>query len=163
MVGKWLAPAGRASDGGWSRTYRPSESLAAAPAPEEATRLALGVGYPDVRARLGLGHGWAVEAKVAFDDGLQVYSGCLGWAFAALGPLAVVAGAEGGWARFDGVDTLSGDGSYAQAYLGLEYPFARRLRVTVDAGPAWLSANAGGHSYSSTDLIYNTALYFYLF
>jgi hypothetical protein len=129
----------------------------------DPTRLALGVGYPDLRARLGLGLGWNVEAKAAFADGEQVYAGRAFWDFADLGPLKVMAGGEGGWTRFDGIDTVNGTGYYGEAFVGLEYPFAHRLRLSVDVGPAWLQAGAEGQSVSSTELIYSTALYLFVF
>jgi hypothetical protein len=129
----------------------------------DLSAFAVGVGYPDVRLRFGLGQDWSLEAKGAFAQGLQIYSGRVSWDFAALGPLRAMAGAEGGWAKFDGLDSISGDGAYAGGFLGLEYPLARRLRVTVDIGPAWLQASSQNHSLSAVDVIYNTALYFYLF
>ena len=135
---------------------------AASGAEPPPSRLALGVGYPDVRVRYSLAQRWNVEAKAAFADSLQIYSGRLSWNLADLGPLKVLAGGEGGWAKFDGVDSISGNGSYAQAYAGLEYPFAGRLRVSVDLGPAWIQAAADGANYSTTVLVYNTALYLYI-
>ncbi len=126
-------------------------------------RFALGIGYPDLRARLALGRKVDAEAKFAFGDGIQVYSARLHWNFADLGPLKLTAGAEGGYVRFDGVHTISGTGALGSGFLGIEYPFAGRLRLNADVGPAWLQASSGGRSHSTTELIYNTALYFYLF
>jgi hypothetical protein len=125
--------------------------------------LALGVGYPDLRARMGLSERVDGELKFAFGEGVQVYSGRLYWNFADLGPLRFTAGAEAGWLKFDGVDTLSGTGVVASGFFGLEYPFAKRFKLSLDAGPAWMQASAEGQTFASTDIVYNTALYFYLY
>lgn len=138
-------------------------SDAAVPPTDTLSQFAFGVGYPDLRMRVGLGPDWNLEAKAAFGQGLQVYSGRLFWDFVQVGPLKVLAGGEAGWAHFDDVDSISGDGAYGEAFAGLEYPFSRRFRLSVDVGPAWLHASAQGQTYSSTDVIYNTALYFYIF
>jgi hypothetical protein len=142
----------------------PVQPPAAAPAPTaDMSSLAVGVGYPDLRLRFGLGPHWSLEAKGAFAQGLQIYSGRVSWDFGHVGPLRALLGAECGWAKFDGLDSISGNGVYGEGFAGLEYPFARRLRLTVDVGPAWLQASAQDHSLSTVDVIFNTALYFYLF
>lgn len=126
-------------------------------------RFALGMGYPDVRARLALGAGWDLEGKAGLEQGIQVYSGRLYWNCLDLGPLKAELGAEGGYAQFNGVDTLDGNAVIMGGFVGLEYPFARRLRVSVDVGPAYIQASSQGYSYSTTEIVYNTALYLYLF
>jgi len=138
--------------------------MTSAPVERRPERFAVGLGYPDIRARVALGYGWDVEAKFAFEQGIQVYSGRLYWNFLDFGPVKVVAGAEEGFARFDaGLYSINGTGSFTEGFLGLEYPFARRLSLSIDAGPARIQATSEGFSYSSTQLIYNTALYIYLF
>lgn len=141
----------------------PAPTPAATPQDADLSSLAVGVGYPDVRLRLGFGDGWNAEAKGAFGEGLQIYSGRLYWDFAKVGPLLAMAGAEAGVAEFANVDSVTGSGFYGEAFVGLEYPFAHRLRLSVDAGPARLQAASGGQTYASTDVIFNTALYFYFF
>jgi hypothetical protein len=128
-----------------------------------AGSFALGVGYPDLRARVGLASRVDTEFKFAFSQNIQIYTARLILKLSEVGPLNVTAGLEGGWARFDGLDQVSGNGSVAAAFVGLEYPFARRLRLSVDLGPAWLKVNDNAVSYDSTVLVYDTALYFYLF
>jgi hypothetical protein len=126
-------------------------------------RFALGLGYPDVRARVALGYGVNLDAKFAFEQGIQVYSGRLAWNFYDLGPFKTMVGAEGGYALFNGVDSLNGNAVVFEGFLGLEYPFARRLRLSVDAGLASIQASSMGSTDTTTDIIYNTALYIYLF
>lgn len=158
LAAGFVSPLTLAAEGDDSTTVPPP---VAAPAPE---RCAVGLGYPDVRLRVALIDGIDVEAKFAFEQGIQVYSGRLYWNFWNLGPLIVVVGAEEGYARFDGgYGSVNGDGSFTEGFLGLEYPFAKRLRLSVDAGPARIQATSEGYTYTSTQLIYNTALYIYLF
>ncbi|MGH7442987.1 MAG: hypothetical protein ACREKE_09985, partial [bacterium] len=126
-------------------------------------RYAVGVGYPDLRLRANLDYGLAVEAKYAYEPGIDIYSGRLYWNFWNIGPLAVEVGAEGGYARFSGMDILNGNGSYGEGFLGLEYAVTPRIKLSVDAGPARIEARSYGYTYNTTDLIFNTAVYLYLF
>ena len=128
----------------------------------EGDHLALGIGYPDLRLRYKLFDRLGIEAKAAFAEGLQVYSGRLSWDFLRLGPLNALAGGEGGWAKFDGIDTISGTGAFGQAYAGLELHLTRRLSLQADAGPAWLWAWSESRERTDMAMVFNTALYFYL-
>ena len=128
---------------------------------DQPMRFALGLGYPDVRLRYDI-KDWALEAKGSFASGLQIYSGRLSWDFMSVGPLKALVGAEGGWIKFDQIDTISGTGSYGQLYVGLEYPFAKRLKLEVDGGPLYVQLNAEGQSVATGDLAFNAALYLYL-
>jgi tetratricopeptide (TPR) repeat protein len=126
-------------------------------------RFAIGVGYPDVRARLKLWRSLDIEAKVALGQGEQAYSGRLlarPWSF---GPLDLSTGVEAGYFIYDNQSTLSGNGTFGELFVGLEYPFARYLRLSVDIGPTWVQANSQGQSLAELQWTYNTALYFYLF
>jgi hypothetical protein len=129
----------------------------------EPERFALGFGYPDVRARLAVAYGLDLEAKFAFEQGIQIYTGRLLWNFWDLGHFHALVGVEGGFARFSAFDGLNGNGTVAEGFLGLEYPFGGRFKLSVDAGPAKLQANSEGFSYSTVQTIYNTAFYIYLF
>lgn len=128
-----------------------------------AQRFSLGLGYPDVRARVALAHGWDLEGKFAFEQGIQVYSGRVYWHCLDFGPVDVDLGGEGGWGQFDDIDSLSGGGPVYGAFLGLEYPFARRFKLSVDAGPYRVQAKSEGYSYQTTQLVFNTALYIFVF
>jgi hypothetical protein len=130
---------------------------------EGAKHLALGLGYPDIRLRAGLGHGLFADAKFAFDSGINVYTARLGWNFWETSGLKVIAAAEAGLANISNVDTVTASGATAGASLGVEYPFAKRFRVSLDAGPMWVSGSNSQASYSTTDIVFNTALYYYLF
>ncbi len=124
---------------------------------------AVGVGYPDVRLRLGLGNGFSVEGKAAFDTDIQVYTGRLSYNFLDLGPLRMMLSGEAGVANLANVGSVSTTGTIYGASLGAEYPFAKRFRISVDVGPMKVSASNSVASYSTTDIVYNTALYLYLF
>jgi hypothetical protein len=143
---------------------KPLETPVAVPAAQPDPRvLAIGLGYPDLRARLALGKGWDLEAKFAFEQGVQVYSGRLYWNPLDLGPLNLELGAEAGYGRFNDIDSLNGGGPAYGGFVGLEYRFARRLRLSADIGPYRITASSEGYSYSTTQAVVNTALYIYLF
>jgi hypothetical protein len=134
----------------------------AAPGPDP-TRFALGLGYPDLRARVDLGYSVDAELKVALEQGIQVYTGRVYWDFWDIRPFKLMVGAEGGVAEFQGIDSISGSGSVLGCFVGAELPVAHRLRLSVDVGPSRIQASSEGYSYQTTELIYNTALYVYLF
>jgi hypothetical protein len=133
------------------------------PTPLELNQFAVGLGYPDLRARLALRASWDIEAKFAFEQGIAVYSARLYWNPLDLGPTNLKLGAEVGYATYNGVDTLNGNAIILEPFLGLEYPFAHRFRLSVDVGPAYIQASAAGSTLASTDIVYNTALYIYLY
>jgi tetratricopeptide (TPR) repeat protein len=126
------------------------------------SRFALGVGYPDIRARVALFGGLDLESKNAFAQGMQGYSGRLIWNYADWGPLKFTVGGEGGIVELGGVDSLNGSGPFGDGFLGLEYPIGR-FRLSVDVDEAYISATDLGHTYATTYVVYNTALYLYLF
>lgn len=140
-----------------------SAAAAAAPDAQAPARFALGLGYPDLRARLTLGTSWDLEAKVAVEQGIQVYTGRIYWNPFSVGPIKALLGVEGGYGMFQGVDDLNGDALILGGFVGLEYPFSRRLGVSFDVGPACIQAQSEGISVTSYELVYNTALYIYLF
>jgi len=129
----------------------------------DPTTFAIGIGYPDIRLRLKLGYSTNIDGKFTFNDGIQIYSIRLSWNFLDIGPIKAIVGGEAGWAKFDGVDSMSGVGTFAQGLVGLEYPFAKRFRISVDIGPAWINVYSDGYTYSTAVAVYNTALYYYLF
>jgi hypothetical protein len=90
-------------------------------------------------------------------------SGRFSWDFYNIGPLKTLASVEGGIARISNLDTVTANGSTAGMTLGLEYPFAKHFRISLDAGHMWYSANSSQASFSAVDIVYNTALYYYLF
>jgi hypothetical protein len=131
------------------------------PVPAPST-LAVGVGYPDLRVRYDFARSWAVEAKGSWAEGLQAYGARLNDGFAHAGPLTLLAGAEAGWLKFDGIQTISGTGAYEQAYVGIELPFAQRWKLELDGGPLWAQLSSEGQSASGVDLVVDAALYLYV-
>lgn len=148
------------------RTPSPAAAIpvpSLSPTPSALNQFAVGLGYPDLRARFSLGTSWDIEAKFAFEQGIAVYSGRLYWDPINLGPIDLKLGAEVGYATYSGVDTLNGNAIILEPFLGAEYPFAHRFRLSVDVGPAYISASSAGSTLQTTDIVYNTALYIYLY
>lgn len=140
------------------------EVATAVPAEDERFgHLALGAGFPDLRARLSLGHGMVSEVKVALEPGIQVYSTRLGWNFWMVGPVKMTVLGEAGLAQLSEVDGVSGQGSILGVAAGAEYPFNRSFRAAIDVGPMWVQARSSLAEASAVDVIFNAALYFYLF
>jgi hypothetical protein len=64
--------------------------------------------------------------------------------------------------KFDGIETVSGTGTFGQAYLGFEVPIGGRFKLEADAGPAIYQLNAEGQAVNGSDLIFNAAFYLYV-
>jgi hypothetical protein len=126
-------------------------------------RFAIGLGFPDIRARAALIYGFDLEGKFAFEQGIQVYTCRVYWNFWDFGTLKAELGAEGGYGQFNVIGGLNGGGPVFGGFLGLEYPFAHRFCLSVDAGPYRVEASSLGYTYQTTQLVFNTALYIYLF
>jgi hypothetical protein len=94
--------------------------------------------------------------------GLQSYGARLNVGFFELGPVSLLAGTEAGWLKFDGIETVSGTGTFGQAYLGFEVPIGGRFKLEADAGPAIYQLNAEGQAVNGSDLIFNAAFYLYV-
>jgi len=142
---------------------KPAPASSASLSDDDPRRFAIGLGFPDVRARAALVYGLDVEGKFAFEQGIQVYSGRVYWNFCDFGPLKAELGAEGGYGQFNIVGGLDGGGPVYGGFLGLEYPFEHRFCLSVDAGPYRVGASSLGYTYQTTQLVFNTALYIYLF
>lgn len=142
-----------------------SPTAQAQPAAETAPMrtFALGIGYPDLRARWGFSDSLAAELKFSLASSAQVYSARAYYAPWSLGQLKLQGGVELGLLQFQGISGLSGSGMVGGVFAGGEYAFGRRARLNLDAGPYFLQASALGSSASASDVVISTALYFYLF
>lgn len=134
-----------------------------APASPRDKAFALGIGYPDVRARYAVGSRVDLEAKIALDDVSQSYSGRAYANIFSLGRLNLDLGAELGYVSFSQAAGLAGDGYFGEPFAGLSYRLGQRWRISADLGPAWINLTSQGQSSGDWQWIYNTALYFYLF
>jgi hypothetical protein len=145
---------------------KPKKPMPAYPAQSgdnDPKRFAIGLGFPDVRARTAVAYGLDLEGKFAFEQGIEVYTGRLYWNFCDFGPLKAELGAEGGYGQFNIIGGLNGGGPVYGGFFGLEYPFAHCFCLSVDAGPYRVEASSEGYAYQTTQLVFNTALYIYLF
>jgi hypothetical protein len=126
-------------------------------------RFAIGVGYPDLRARVRIIPDLDAELKVALAQGEEAYAGRLYLNPYSLGPLDLDLGVEAGFLNFNGVDSISGSGSYAEPFIGLEYRFLKRWRAAVDLGPTWINLSSSGQDLQDMEWTLNAALYCWLF
>jgi hypothetical protein len=143
-----------------TQTSIPAEASATS---EEPPRVSFGVGYPDLRLRARIWGGLDGEFKFAFDDAVQVYSGRIYYTFWKWWVFDFNVGAEVGFLNFSGIETLSGNGSFYEPFVGLRYKFNKYFNLTSEVGPAFINVSSGGVSFSNTDTIVTTAIYFYLF
>ena len=132
-------------------------------APINPHSLAFGIGYPDLRLRGQLWGPVDGEVKVGLAGGAQAYAGRLYYNYTHLGPVGLNVGGEGGWITLNGLDGVTGEGSYGEAFLGAQVGFAKRWGVSLDVGPALMNLNSDGISQSGTEWVVSTALYLWVF
>ena len=86
----------------------------------------------------------------------------LGRAFS-VGGLDLQVGAEAGYIAINGLDQVTGNGTFAEPFAGLEYHLTPRWSVHADLGPTYFQISSQGESVGQWQWTYNTALYCNLF
>jgi hypothetical protein len=135
----------------------------AASTPAQPGVFALGVGFPDIRARYDFSTRFDVELKAAGETSTQAYSARLYFRALRWNELGAYAGAESGYLRFDGVYSLDGTGFFAEPFVGAEYFIDKRWFLNVDIGPAFVNVSSDGENIGEWQWTVNTALYYTLF
>jgi hypothetical protein len=147
----------------WSRNLAGAEEAHSKENTEGALCCSLGIGYPDLRARVRVWGPLDLEMKYALGDGVQAYSGRVYGRLWRTGGLQFQVGAEAGLLSFNAVESLSGNGSFYQAFAGAEYALGRRVALSADIGPAIVNVSDGKVSVSGLEWVYTTAFYFRVF
>jgi hypothetical protein len=142
----------------------PPPSPALSPTPSPHPRLSVGVGYPDVRLRGNPIGDLDLEFKFAGLDSIQSYGLRLYVPLWSQGPaFKFYTGAEGAYVRFDGINTVSGDGWTGSFFAGVQYRFARRWSLGLDLGPSVAAVSSNSDSLVRVDWVGNAGVYFDLF
>jgi hypothetical protein len=144
--------------------FAPVPKPVLSPTPEAHPRLSVGVGYPDIRLRGNPIGDLDLEFKFAGLDSIQSYGLRLYVPLWAQGPaFKFYTGAEGAYVRFDGINTVSGDGWTGSFFAGVQYRFARRWSLGLDLGPSVAAVSSNSDSLVRVDWVGNAGVYFDLF
>lgn len=123
---------------------------------------AAGLGYPYLALKYTPRPSFSAEARFASGDGVNVYSGRLYWNFETSRSFRLFTGAEGGYVKFDTIDTR-GKGAIWAAFGGLEYFVLKNISLSVDFSPTLVNLDSDGVNVNGLEWVANIAVYWHLF
>lgn len=132
------------------------------PAVCRAGDLSLGVGYPYVSLRYDF-KALAIEGRYVSGLGVQAYTGRGYWNFHHSGKLKGFIGIEGGYIKFNTLDT-KGTGSEVALFIGGEYFATKNFSLLMDFAPTVISLKHDTYSdikASSIEYVVNLGLYYH--
>jgi len=123
----------------------------------------IGLNYPGVSFRYGLGEKLAIEIKGQFDSDITVIGPRVCYYFSSLTyGIVIFTGLESNVIFFKG-DESEGKGLAEEVFLGAEYFINKKLSLSCDTGPALiiLSDNDTYESDLTTQIIVNISVNYY--
>ncbi|MEW5768016.1 MAG: hypothetical protein AB1797_10415 [bacterium] len=101
-------------------------------------RLGIGLNYPGVSLKCGVGPKVAIEAKGQLEEDITIYGSRLYYNFNRGKAMNLFLGGEADYVTFEGEDS-KGSGFAVEAFIGGEYFLMKNLSLTTDIGPAYVS------------------------
>ena len=126
------------------------------------TNFAIGIGYPYVSLKYGIGDDFAIEAKGAFGSGIKMFAGRFYYYFMHIKSGRLFTALEGGYIDFDDVYDISGKGWEVSAALGIEAFATDWLGVSVDFAPTYINLESSGQDEKGIEYVVSAAVYIYL-
>ncbi|MCX5789601.1 MAG: hypothetical protein NTX64_14015 [Elusimicrobia bacterium] len=120
--------------------------------------LEFGLGWPYVGLKANGGK-LSGEARIANNEGINVFAGRLYWNFYSADNLRGFAGPEVGYVRFKTLG-LKGTGYETSAFVGGQYFLTQRLSIALDIGPTLVGLKSSGYSVSGIEWVFNSAVYY---
>lgn len=120
--------------------------------------LSLGVGYPYISAKYDF-KVLAIEGRYIKGSGVQAYAGRGYWNFHQSDKLKGFTGLEGGYIKFDTLDT-NGTGSEAAVFLGGEYFISKKISLLMDFAPTLISLKSDNTAFSGIEYVVNIGIYY---
>ena len=129
------------------------------PAVCHAEGLSLGLGYPYISLKYDF-KALAVEGRYVNGSGVQAYMGRGYWNYYTSNKLKGFTGLEGGYVKFNTLDT-KGNGSEAAVFLGGEYFFEKNISLMMDFAPTLITLKSGKTTISNVEYVLNLGVYFH--
>lgn len=124
-----------------------------------AESLSIGVGYPYGSLKYDF-KALAVEGRYINGLGVQAYTGRGYWNFHQSTSLKGFTGLEGGYIKFNTMDT-KGTGSEGAVFVGGEYFIAKKLSLMIDFAPTLISLKSGNTDVSCVEYVLNIGFYYH--
>lgn len=128
------------------------------PACCHAGDLSLGLGYPYTSVKYDF-KALGVEGRYVSGSGVQAYAGRGYWNFHQSEKLKGFTGLEGGYIKFDTLDT-KGTGSEVAVFLGGEYFISKKISLLMDFAPTLISLKSDNTAFSGIEYVVNIGIYY---
>ena len=123
-------------------------------------RWGIGLGNPYLSMKYHVSATTAYEARAAFGAGINVYSARFYRNSELKGKSLTFWGLEAGSITFTKED-IGGSGHFAMLFLGLERFITKKMTLSLDIGPAYISLSSDDISVEGVELVYNLGIYYY--
>jgi len=125
-----------------------------------AGELGIGLGYPYLGVKYNFSERIASEIRWATGEGINVYAGRGYWNFYSGKKLTAFTGLEGGYIKFDTLDT-KGTGYEGAAFVGGEYFIYERFSFVLDFAPTFINLKSDEFKIDGIEWVTNLAVYYY--
>ncbi len=123
-------------------------------------RWGIGLGNPYLSMKYHVSATTAYEARAAFGAGINVYSVRYYRNSKFKGKSLTFWGLEGGTISFIKED-IGGSGYFAMLFVGLERFILKKMTLSFDIGPAYISLSSDDISVEGVEFVYNLGIYYY--
>ena len=123
-------------------------------------RWGIGLGNPYLSIKYHASAKTAYEIRAAFGTGINVYSARVYRNSEPKGRSVIFWGLEGGSIAFTKED-IGGSGYFAMLFLGLERFITKKMTLSFDIGPAYISLSSDDISVEGIEFVYNLGIYYY--
>ena len=122
--------------------------------------MGIGLGYPYLGVKYNFSERIASEIRWATGEGINVYAGRGYWNFYSGKKLTAFTGLEGGYIKFDTLDT-KGTGYEGAAFVGGEYFIYERFSFVLDFAPTFINLKSDEFKIDGIEWVTNLAVYYY--
>jgi hypothetical protein len=123
-------------------------------------RWGIGLGNPYLSMKYHDSARTAYEIRAAFGTGINVYSARFYQNSELKGKSVTFWGLEAGSIAFTKED-IGGSGYFAMLFFGLERFITKKMTLSFDIGPAYISLSSDDISVEGIELVYNLGINFY--
>jgi len=123
-------------------------------------RWGIGLGNPYLSMKYHASIRTAYEVRAAFGTGINVYSARYYRNFNPKGKSVIFLGLEAGSIAFTKED-IRGSGYFAMLFVGLERFITKKMTLSLDIGPAYISLSSDDISAQGVEFVYNLGICYY--
>jgi len=124
-------------------------------------RIGVGLNFPGLGARVLIGTGWLVEARIGYEREAQVVGGRIYRYVSPEGRIYPYVGLEGDYVWFKG-DMVKAEGPAGEAFVGVEVFIRKNVSVQGDFGPAYVGVEGRRMTLDGIRYVVNFGITYYI-